>query len=222
MNPVIKHAWDLTPREAIALQRKLAGMVLERPLRTPVRTIAGIDVSVRNERVRTAIVVLEMKDLSVIEEITWEGPTVFPYIPGLLSFREIPAILPALTELKSRPDVLMLDGQGRAHPRRFGLACHLGVLMDIAAIGVAKTRLVGTFEEPRAEKGAVSPLEDKEERIGSVVRTRTGVKPVYVSVGNRMSLKDAVELTLATTSRYKIPEPTRLAHHLSKKLSKKQ
>lgn len=222
MNPVIKHAWDLTPREAIALQRKLAGMVLERPLQTPVRTIAGIDVSVRNERVRTAIVVLEMKDLSVIEEITWEGPTVFPYIPGLLSFREIPAILPALTQLISRPDVLMLDGQGRAHPRRFGLACHLGVLMDIAAIGVAKTRLVGTFEEPRAEKGAVSPLEDKEERIGSVVRTRTGVKPVYVSVGNRMSLKDAVELTLATTSRYKIPEPTRLAHHLSKKLSKKQ
>ncbi len=222
MNPIIKHAWDLTPREAIALQRKLAGMVLERPLRTPVDSIAGIDVSVRNERVRTAIVVLEMKDLSVIEEITWEGPTVFPYIPGLLSFREIPAILPALTQIKSRPDVLMLDGQGRAHPRRFGLACHLGVLMDIAAIGVAKTRLIGTFEEPRAEKGAVSALEDKGERIGSVVRTRTGVKPDYVSVGNRMSLKDAVELTLATTSRYKIPEPTRLAHHLSKSLSKKQ
>jgi len=130
----------------------------------------------------------------------------------------MPAILPALAELKTRPDVLMLDGQGRAHPRRFGLACHLGVLMDIPAFGVAKTRLIGTFVEPGFNKGAVVALEDRGERIGSVVRTRKGVKPVYVSVGHRISLPYAVDLTLATTTQYKIPEPTRLAHHLSKKL----
>lgn len=216
LRPVVHHTWDLAPRDAIDLQRQLADLVAERPLDVPVTSIAGIDVSVRNNRVRTAIVVLDVASLAVIDEAVWEGPAVFPYIPGLLSFREIPAVLPALSSLQTKPDLLMLDGQGRAHPRRFGLACHLGVLFDLPTIGVAKTRLTGRYEEPGEHRGSSSDLMDGDERIGCVLRTRTRVKPVFVSAGHNVSLRDAVSWTLSTCSRFRLPEPTRLAHHLSK------
>ena len=213
------HAWGLTPTEAVAVQRQLAPLIDLSPLPggiERVRTVAGLDVSVRGDRVRAAVVVLELPTLAVVEQAIHEDDVAFPYVPGLLSFREVPAVLPALEQLGTLPDVLMLDAQGRAHPRRMGLACHLGLLLDRPSLGVAKTRLVGRHAEPADEKGAWVPLEHKGEEIGRVVRTRERVKPVFVSVGHRMALADAVALTMRCTTRYKIPEPTRLAHRLSK------
>jgi deoxyribonuclease V len=211
-----EHPWDVTPREAVAIQRDLADHVRFEPLPPDLDTVAGVDVSVRSDRVRTAIVVLRLEDLEVVDHVTWEGPVTFPYVPGLLSFREMPAVLPALDRMKVEPDVFMLDAQGYAHPRRFGLACHLGVLLDKPAVGVAKTRLVGRYDEPGPEKGEIAPLTDGDEPIGAVVRTRTNVNPVFVSVGHRASLRTAVDLTLRCATRYKLPMPTHLAHRLSK------
>lgn len=210
------HSWQVTPKEAIAIQRDLAGKVRAEPLSGPVNTIAGVDVSIRGDRFQTAIVVVTLPDLRVIDKVVWRGDVPFPYIPGLLSFREMPAILPALEQLSVVPDVFMTDSQGIAHPRRFGLACHLGVMLDRPAFGVAKTRLTGQFGKLSTEKGGAAPLEDKGRIIGKVLRTRTNIKPVYVSIGHRITLGDAVRLTMACCPRYKIPEPTRLAHRLSK------
>ena len=211
------HDWDVTPKEAVSLQRSLSERVVIEPLVINVHFIAGIDVSVKDNRVRTAIVVFDLEDLSLVDSVTWEGSTVFPYLPGLLSFREIPAILPALELLSVRPDAVMLDGHGLAHPRRFGLACHLGVLLEMPSLGVAKSRLTGSYKEPGNTKGDSTTLTHKEEILGAVLRTRTNVNPVFVSVGHKMELGDALKLTLASTIRYKLPEPTRLAHHLSQK-----
>ena len=210
------HPWNVTPAEAIAIQRELAGKVRTEPLDNSIQTIAGVDVSIRGNDLQTAITVLAFPDLEIVEQTTWQGIVQFPYIPGLLSFREMPAILPALKQLKQMPDVFMTDSQGLAHPRRFGLACHLGVLLDRPAFGVGKTRLTGRYKEPATKKGSISDLTDGPEVIGSVVRTRTDVKPVYVSIGHRITLDEAVQLTLACSPHYKIPEPTRLAHLLSK------
>lgn len=210
------HDWDVPPKEAVVLQRALAGHVREVPLPAPPATVAGVDVSVRGDRVRTAIVVVGVDDGETRDAAVWEGDVAYPYVPGLLSFREMPAVLPALERLRVWPDVFMLDAQGRAHPRRFGLACHLGVLLDAPAFGVAKTRLTGTFEEPAPEKGAASALVHRGETIGTVLRTRTNIKPVFVSVGHRITLPEAVALTLRLSPRFKIPEPTRRAHRLSK------
>lgn len=212
-----EHVWDVSPKEAVAIQQKLASLVREEPLPERVETVAGLDVSIRGDLVQAAVTVLRLPELEVVDEAVWRDEVRFPYVPGLLSFREMPAILPALERLRERPDVFMTDSQGRAHPRRFGLACHLGVLLDWPTLGVAKSRLTGRYEEPDEEKGARAPLRHKGETIGTVVRTRTGVKPVYVSVGHRITLGEAVDLTLACTSRYKLPEPTRLAHHLSRR-----
>lgn len=211
-----EHPWDVTPTEAVAIQRDLAEHVRFEPLPDTIDTVAGVDVSVRGDRVRTAIVVLQVDDLEVVDHVTWEGPVAFPYVPGLLSFREMPAVLPALDRLSVEPDVFILDAQGYAHPRRFGLACHLGVLLDRPAIGVAKTRLVGYHDMPGPEKGERAPLVHDGETVGSVVRTRTNVKPVFVSVGHRATLDDAVDLTLRCATKYKLPMPTHLAHRLSK------
>lgn len=211
------HPWDLTPKEAVAVQRELAGYVREAPLEHPPRTIAGLDVSIRSNVAQVAISVLDVSTLDVVDEAVLRGPVPFPYVPGLLSFREIPMILPALERLQALPDVLMLDGQGRAHPRRFGLACHLGVLLDRPAFGVAKSILVGQFGALGAEKGAHASLVHRGEQVGVALRTRTNVSPVYVSIGHRISLEDAVALTIATASRYRIPEPTRQAHLLSRR-----
>ena len=148
------HSWDVTPREAVTIQRELAEHVLFEPLPSAIETVAGVDVSVREDRVRAALVVLSLPGLDVVDQATWEGPVAFPYVPGLLSFREMPAVLPALDQLTVEPDVFILDAHGYAHPRRFGLACHLGVLLDKPAIGVAKSRLVGRYDEPGSRRAS--------------------------------------------------------------------
>jgi deoxyribonuclease V len=215
------HDWDVTPKEAIAIQRDLADRVQEVPLGGSVETIAGIDVSIRKDDAGTpfaqaAIAVLRLDDLTCIDQAIYRDVVPFPYVPGLLSFREVPVILPALERLAVRPDVLMTDSQGRAHPRRMGLACHLGVLLDWPTVGVAKSKLTGDFDDLDAEKGSRAELVDRGEVVGVALRTRTDVKPVYVSVGHRITLDEAIALTLRCAPRYKIPEPTRHAHRLSR------
>ncbi len=211
------HPWDVSPEEAIRIQKRLAGEVEARSLAGPVETVAGIDVSIRDDMAQAAIAVLRLPDLELVDDATYRCEVPFPYVPGLLSFREMPAILPALERLAVRPDVLMTDSQGLAHPRRFGLACHLGALLDWPTLGVAKSRLTGTpAGELDTEKGAHVPLVDEGEPVGALLRTRTDVNPVYVSIGHRMTLDDALQLTLDCSPRYKIPEPTRQAHTLSR------
>ena len=210
------HAWDVSPTEAVEIQRQLAPLVREEPLDVEaVRPVAGLDVSVREDRVRAAVVVYDVHAREVVDQAIWEGPVAFPYVPGLLSFREVPAILPALDQLRQLPDVYMLDAQGRAHPRRFGLACHLGVLLDAPALGVAKSILVGRHGPLAEAKGSAEPLVHKGETVGLALRTREGVKPVYVSVGHRVTLRDAGRLALRLAVKYKLPQPTHLAHRLS-------
>lgn len=212
------HPWDVSLEEAAAIQERLATCVVEAPLLRDPDTIAGVDMSVRKDRVQAAVVVLRVSDWQPIDEAVWCGPVTFPYVPGFLSFREVPAILRALEKLHVWPDLIMTDSQGRAHPRRLGLACHLGVLLDLPTIGVAKSRLVGRSRGPLPdEKGAWVPLQDRRETVGAMVRTRQGVKPVFVSVGHRITLDEAIAWTLAGALRYKLPEPTRLAHLLSRR-----
>lgn len=213
-----KHPWDVTPREAIAIQQELAHLVQETPLSTGLQTVAGADASVRQGYNYGAIAILSFPELKTLHTSTSKVPVTFPYIPGLLAFRELPALLQALTQLPALPDVILCDGHGKAHPRRFGLASHLGVLLERPTVGCAKSRLVGNHGPLPDEKGAWVPLTDGDEIIGAVVRTRAHVRPVYVSVGHRITLKEAVELVLSTTTRYRIPEPLRHAHHLSRQL----
>jgi deoxyribonuclease V len=210
------HPWDVPVRDAVEIQRQLRQYVREEPLGRPVETVAGIDVSIRGDLAQAAIVVLRLPGFAVVDRAIYRCAVPFPYVPGLLSFREVPAILPALEKLTVRPDVLMTDSQGRAHPRRFGLACHLGVLLDLPAVGVAKTLLTGRFQGLGLDRGDRADLVDRGEVVGVVLRTRANTNPVYVSVGHRMTLEEAVTLAMACTSRFKIPEPTRLAHQLSR------
>lgn len=211
------HAWNVSPEEAIAVQRTLAPLVRQEPLLQALQTIAGVDMSVRGDQVQAAVVVLSLPELALVEQAIWRGPVEFPYIPGLLSFREAPAVLRALEQLQALPDVIMTDSQGRAHPRHFGLACHLGVLLDWPVFGVAKSKLTGVYTEPASEPGAQTPLYSGKEVIGTVLRTRARANPVYISVGNHITLSEAVALTQACTKGYRLPEPTRQAHLLSKK-----
>lgn len=208
------HSWDLQPTAAVALQRELAARVdTTRPLRSWKR-IAGADVSYnRHSNIfYAAVVVLEMPDLRVIEEQGAVGESSFPYVPGLLSFREAPILLEAFAKVQSEPDVIMFDGQGLAHPRRLGLACHVGLWLGRPSLGCAKSLLTGTYEEPAWEAGSTSPLVHRGEVIGKVVRTKNGVKPVYVSPGHRIDLESSVAVVLDTCRGYRIPEPTRQAH----------
>ena len=212
------HAWDVSPAEAVAIQRQLAARV-ERTdcLPSEIRLVAGIDVGFEDAgRVtRAAVAVLAFPSLRLVETAIARRPTVFPYVPGLLSFRELPAVLDAVDQLQRLPDVFLCDGQGIAHPRRCGIASHLGVLLDVPSIGVGKTRLTGRHAEPGPGKGDWAALMDGEEVIGAVLRTRSGVKPVYVSIGHRVSLDTALGLTLVCTTRYRLPETTRQAHRLA-------
>ena len=222
------HAWDLSPKDAIALQKALANDVVRSDRfgsggRRAIGLVAGVDAAFANggRTIRAAVVLLNCPGLDVTDQILIERPTTFPYVPGLLSFREVPALLEVLRQLPTVPDLIFCDGHGYAHPRRFGLACHLGLWLDVPTIGVAKSRLTGSHGEPGPAKGDVAwLLADKglrpDERIGAVLRTRERVKPVYVSSGHRVSLRTAVALTLTCTTRYRLPEPTRLADKLSK------
>jgi deoxyribonuclease V len=222
------HNWNLSYSEAISLQKRLAGEVQFTPVNKPPKLVAGLDCAISKDgrRIVAAVLVLrapsaEQSDFEVLETANAVEKTDFPYIPGLLSFREAPACIAAAEKLKSKPDVFLIDGQGIAHPRRLGLAAHLGLFFDSVTIGCAKSRLTGQFEEPLPEKGAYSLLRDKNEVIGAVVRTRTNVKPVFVSVGNKCLLEDAIKIILGCTTKYRIPEPTRLAHQLVSKLKLK-
>lgn len=218
MHLAIEHPWNLTPREAVARQRELAALVKTSDrLPDEIRSVAGVDVGFEEggQVTRAAAVVLSFPNLKPLRSAIARRPTEFPYVPGLLSFRELPAVLEALRQLPELPDVILCDGQGRAHPRRFGIACHLGVLLDHPTLGVAKTRLIGTHGEPGPNKGDWAPLLDAGEVIGAVLRTRPGVRPLYISCGHRVSLETAIALTLACTGRWRLPETTRAAHRLA-------
>ncbi len=209
------HGWDISTTEASALQRDLATRVVRsRCFSVPPRYIAGVDVSVNRvqDTARAAVVVLSFPALLPVEVRTVDGHLSWPYVPGLLSFREAPLILSACSKLNVVPDLLMVDGQGIAHPRGLGLASHLGLLLDLPAVGCAKSVLCGTHEVLEATRGASAELVFKEETVGAAVRTRTGVKPVYVSIGHKIDLATAVEWVLHCSGRYRLPEPTRLAH----------
>ena len=201
----------LTEDEARAEQDRLRPRVIFEPGPVAPAAVAGLDVAYDGDRLAAAVVVLDAADLSVRDTAVVLGTPAFPYVPGLFAFREVPALLAALEKLTVRPDVLICDGHGLAHPRRFGLASHLGVLTDLPAFGVGKTRLLGDWAPVGPRRGDRSPLIDAGETVGAVLRTQDGVKPVFVSVGHRMDLAGACDLTLALTPRYRLPETTRAA-----------
>jgi deoxyribonuclease V len=211
------HAWNLSPGDAIDLQNRLASQVIEQDCFGEVRHIAGIDVGFEEEgRVtRAAVCVLSFPELKIVESQLARRLTDFPYVPGLLSFREIPAILEALKLLHIEPELLFCDGQGRAHPRRLGIASHLGLITGLPSVGVAKSLLCGRHDPLAAEKGSQAPLIHRGETVGAALRTRTDVKPVYVSAGHKISLTSAIDYVLRCVTRYKLPEPTRLADKLA-------
>jgi deoxyribonuclease V len=212
------HSWDLTPKEAIAVQKHLAGKVIRKSGVDigNVATVAGVDVHFHQGLATAAVVVIRLSDLATVDCATAVRRVRFQYIPGLLTFREGPAILAALEHLTAAPDLLIFDGQGIAHPRRCGLASHIGLMLDMPSIGCAKTRLSGRYEEPHAEKGSYSYLKDGGETIGAVVRTRSKVKPLFVSIGHRINLHDSINIVLQCCPRYRLPETTRRADKLAR------
>lgn len=213
---VALHPWVTTPREAIELQQRLAGRVSQVPPRRPPRTVAGLDVAVaRGEAVcRAGAVLMTVEPLAVVARARVERPVPFPYVPGLLSFRELPVLLDALAQLPELPDALVLDGHGLAHPRRFGLACHLGLWADLPAFGAAKSILCGEHGPVGRKRGSWTPLVHRGETVGVALRTRDDVKPIYVSIGHRFDLPTAVALALRLATRYRLLEPLREAHRL--------
>ena len=213
MKPVAPPRLDLSPEQAEAQQRLMAARVVAQDAFGDVRTVAGVDVAYEKDgdRVFAAVIVLDAVSLEVRDAQTHVARVAFPYVPGLFSFRELPPVLECFERLALAPDLIVCDAQGRAHPRRFGLACHLGVLLDAPTIGCAKTRLVGTHDEPGAARGDSAALMEGPEQIGLVLRTRDAVKPVFVSVGHRVSLSSAAAWVLRLAPRYRLPETTRAA-----------
>ena len=211
------HGWDLSPKEAIQVQKELRSQIVIAPLAEgDLRLIAGIDVGFpRAAMARAAVAVLDFATMELADQATAEIPMTFPYVPGLLSFREMPVILAALEQIRMSPDIFMVDGHGYAHPRRFGLACHLGLWFDKPAIGCGKSILVGKQAPLKNSRGSLANLRDGNEIIGAAVRTRDGVKPVYVSVGHRTDLESAIRITLECGRGVRLPEPIRWAHRLA-------
>ena len=212
-----QYSWPQTIEEAIAIQEQLRSQVITANQLSTVRYVAGVDVGYDNADAvsRAAVTVLSFPDLQLQQQSVVRSPTAFPYVPGFLSFREVPAVLDALKNISLVPDLILCDGQGLAHPRRFGLACHLGVLTGIATIGVAKTRFIGEHSEVGFDRGSWQPLLDGPETIGAALRTQAGVKPVYVSIGHKVSLLQAIEYVLRCTPKYRLPETTRSADQLT-------
>jgi deoxyribonuclease V len=208
--PRTPHSWNITPTEAVAVQRRLARRVVLAPAPLP-PVVAGLDCAFTSDRVLAVAVVWDVAAGRVLETRGASAPLRFPYVPGLLSFRELPALLAALRRVWTPLDGILCDGQGIAHPRRFGLASHLGVITGLPAVGCAKSRLCGEHAEPGPNRGDSTPLRDGEERIGTVLRTRHRVRPIYVSPGHRIDHASSVAWVLACTTRYRLPEPTRLA-----------
>jgi deoxyribonuclease V len=216
------HTWNVTVEEAFDMQKKLEPILDLRPLTNDVKTVAGVDVSSskKTDRLWAGVVVFKYPQLIKVEEKWVQERARFPYIPGLLSFREIPPLLAALERLEIEPDLILCDGQGIAHPRRLGLATHLGLVLNKPTIGCAKSRLIGEFAAVGLEKGDYSRLHYKNRIIGAVLRTRKGVKPLFISPGNRINLKDSLKMVLGCTVRYRTPEPTREAHLLVNRIRK--
>lgn len=214
----LRHPWNVTPAEARQIQQQLRSKVSAkngRELRR-IRYVAGVDCSLRDNLATAAIPILDWETLEVVECVVVQQPIPFPYVPGLLSFRECPVILAAFEKLTIQPDLVMVDGAGIAHPRRLGIASHLGLLLDKPAIGCAKSRLLGTHDEPHEKAGHYTDLWDKGELIGAVLRTRDRVNPLYISVGHKIDLPTALDLVLEACCGYRLPEPTRLAHNAAK------
>jgi len=216
MKFAILHRWPRDTDAAITLQARLAPRVRLQPIPPRVRLIAGADATFTPDgrSVMAAVVLWDLKAGELVTSSTAAQSCNFPYVPGLLSFRELPCILAAFRKLRTQPDAVLYDGQGLAHPRRVGIASHLGLWIGIPTIGCAKSRLLGSFDEPPRERGGQSPLWHNGEQVGVVLRTRDGVKPMFVSPGHLCDHASAVRLTLATATKYRLPEPTRLAHHL--------
>jgi deoxyribonuclease V len=214
-----KPRWDLSPQEAMQDQKELREQIrIDALPDEAIKTVGGIDASFGKQEIYSAVVVLNYPTLETVERAEAQEQINFPYIPGLLSFREAPAFLTGLARLKSLPDVLIVDGHGFAHPRRFGLACHLGVLLDLPTIGCAKSILVGEVGHLDTSRGSTAEIWDGQEVLGLAVRTREKVKPVYVSIGHRVDLPSSARIILACASGYRLPEPTRQAHNLAKQI----
>jgi deoxyribonuclease V len=213
-----RHDWNLTTSEAKFIQEELQKEVItEDKFTEPIKYVAGVDMGFEADGTisRAAVAVLSFPDLQLQEQSIVRRATTFPYIPGFLSFREIPAVLDALKKINTIPDIILCDGQGIAHPRRMGIASHLGVILNMPTIGVAKSWLIGEYEQVPQEKGSWQPLIHKNETIGAVLRTRSNVKPVYVSSGHRISLPTAIDYVLRCTPKYRLPETTRIADKLA-------
>ncbi len=208
------HDWDLSPTEAVALQRELAGRVVTDTPLAACELIAGADVSYNrySSTFYAGVVVVRVADGEVVERRGAVKESPFPYVPGLLSFREAPALLEAFARVESRPDAVMCDGQGLAHPRRLGIACHLGLWLDLPTIGCAKSHLAGTFTDPGPEAGSTSPLRLGGDVVGEVVRTKARTKPLFVSPGHKIDVAGSTRWVLASCRGYRVPEPTRQAH----------
>ena len=218
MKIIAKHDWNLSPSEAVGLQKQLSAEVVgEDAFPEPIKTVAGIDLGydANADKSRAVVVVLSFPDLQLLESSEAILPIQFPYVPGLLSFRETPVAIKALEKLKTHPDLILCDGQGLAHPRRFGIACHIGLIADVPTVGVAKSILVGKFENLGETRGSTAPLIHRREQVGVALRTREKVQPIYISVGHRISLETAVKYVLQCSPKYRLPETTRLADRMA-------
>jgi deoxyribonuclease V len=208
------HEWNVPVKQAVEIQYQLASQVIRHDMINHVKLVCGVDISIKkaSSQATAALVILEFPGLKLVETIIVKGKVEFPYIPGLLSFREIPPLLPAFKQLSYKPNLILVDGQGISHPRRMGLASHLGLVLDIPTIGCAKSRLCGNHIDVPDSAGSFSMLIDEEETIGAVLRTKINTKPVYISIGHKISLNSAVKWVVSCCRGYRVPEPTRLAH----------
>ncbi len=211
------HPWHVTPAHARIIQDELAAEVECEDRFGPVKHVAGVDIGFEHggSTIRAALVILSFPNLALVERVIVRQPTAFPYVPGLLSFREVPALLQALDRVHNEPDLILCDGQGIAHPRRFGLASHLGVLTDRPTVGVAKHRLIGQNIDPHQQRGAWEPIRHQGEILGAALRSRVGSQPIFVSTGHRISLPSAIDMVLACAPHYRLPETTRQAHRFA-------
>ncbi len=207
--------WPTSLEEAVVIQEELRKHVITEDDFGPIRTVAGVDAGYEGDMAKAAIVVLSFPDLQPLDAVIARRPAPIPYVPGFLSFREAPAVLAALEALRVTPDLIICDGQGIAHPRRLGIASHVGVLANIPSIGCAKSRLVGRHDAPPDERGGFAPLMHGHEQIGVALRTRAGTKPLYISPGHRISLPTAIRLVMECTTKYRLPETTRAADGLA-------